>query len=441
MEKKIYDIFPPTGTEAQPKKPLQPIKPVEKFYEKEPAAKPATKVLRDEWPIKALLPPRPFPKKRLIVFLIVFAVLAVSLLSFYLYFPKARITVWLKTEIVSAESQVSINKDIKTVDSKTGSLPGRVVAEKQTLSLEFPATGKILKEEKAEGKIIIYNDFSASSQPLVATTRFVSSEGKLFRLVERVVVPGQTTENNKTIPGSVEASVRADSAGEAFNIGPTTFSIAGFAGTPKYTAFYAKSSASMTGGFKGEVEAVTAKDLDDAKAASEVNIGEKIDEAIESRALPSITVAKSSHLQITKEGSSATVGQALKSFSYQIEASKDAVLVAQDDLKELAKSYLFAKLDDKQNILMDSLKIDIVVKDVDITAAKASLALTMSGKSYKTIDSQALLSSLLGKPISEVQKDFQSMEEVSKARIEIIPSFFRALPEAQSKVQLKIDFE
>jgi hypothetical protein len=441
MEKKIYDIFPPAGAEVQPKEPPKAFKLAEKFYDKKPVAKPAAKVSRDEWPDKALLPSKPFPKKRLIVFLIVFAVLAASIWSFYLYFPKARITVWLKTEIVSAENQVSISKDIKTVDSKTGSLPGRVVTEKQTLSLEFPATGKILKEEKSEGKIIIYNDFSANSQPLVATTRLVSSEGKLFRLVERVVVPGQTTENNKTISGSIEARVRADSAGEAFNIGPTTFSIPGFAGTPKYTAFYAKSSVSMTGGFKGEVEAVTAKDLDDAKAASELKIGEKIDEALESRTLPGITVAKSSHLQITKEQASATVGQAVKSFSYQIEASKDAVLVAQDDLKELAKSYLFAKLDEKQNILMDSLKIDIVVKDVDTASAKASLALTMSSKAYNTIDSQALEASLLGKPMSEVQKDFQSMEEVSRARIEIIPSFFRALPETRSKIQLKIDFE
>lgn len=441
MEKKIYDIFPPIGKETQPEKPFQPVKPAEKVYEKKPVAKPAAKVLKEEYSTKALLPSKSFPKKRLVAFLIILAVLAVSLLSFYLYFPKARITVWLKTEIVNAENQVNIAKDTKTIDSKLGLLPGRVVSEKQTLSLEFPATGKVLKEEKAEGKVVIYNDFSASSQPLVATTRLVSSEGKLFRLMERVVVPGQTSENNKTIPGSIEAKVVADGSGEAFNIGPTTFSIPGFAGTAKYTAFYAKSSALMTGGFKGEVTAVAAKDLDDAKAACELKINEKIDEALESRTLPGILVAKSNHSQIAKEELSAVAGQAIKSFTCQIEASKDAVLVAQDDLKELARTYLSAKLAEKQNILMDSLKIDIAVKGVDAASGKASLALTMSAKAYATLDSQALLSGLAGKPLSEVQSDFQGMPEVSKARIEIIPSFFRALPESLNKIQFKLDFD
>ena len=142
---------------------------------------------------------------------------------------------------------------------------------------EIKEENKEIKEEKAEGIIRIFNDYSTASQSLVAGTRFVSDEGKLFRLVEKVVVPGQSTEKGKLIPGSVDVLVRADTAGSDYNIGVSTFSIPGFAGTPRYTAFYAKSFLAMAGGFKGESLAVSSEDLENAKKSLTAEVKEKIE--------------------------------------------------------------------------------------------------------------------------------------------------------------------
>lgn len=124
----------------------------------------------------------------------------------------------------------------------------------------MPASGSEKVEEKARGEITIYNDFNAESQQLVATTRFETPSGKIYRLTEAVVVPGQKTVDGKLTPGSARATIVADAAGEAYNSAPTDFTIPGFRGGPRYDKFYARSKTPLTGGFIGERPKVAATD-------------------------------------------------------------------------------------------------------------------------------------------------------------------------------------
>jgi len=107
-------------------------------------------------------------------------------------------------------------------------------------------------EKKATGKIKIFNVFSSKSQTLVASTRFETADGKIYRISNSVTVPGSVSQGNKVIPGAVSVNVLADQAGEQYNIGLTDFTIPGFKETSKYEKFYARSETEMTGGFVGE---------------------------------------------------------------------------------------------------------------------------------------------------------------------------------------------
>jgi len=101
-------------------------------------------------------------------------------------------------------------------------------------------------EYKATGIITIYNTYSSSPQTLVKTTRFVSEGGKLFRTTKTIVVPGADASSGKIVPGSTTVEVIASEPGNEYNIGPSTFSIPGFKGTPKYLAFYGESFSAFT---------------------------------------------------------------------------------------------------------------------------------------------------------------------------------------------------
>ena len=102
--------------------------------------------------------------------------------------------------------------------------------------------------EKAQGVVLIYNNFSSASQRLDIDTRLEGSNGKIYKTKKQIVAPGM---KGKT-PGSVEVGVYAVEGGEEYNSGPLDFTILGFKGTPKYSKFYARSKNEITGGFKGK---------------------------------------------------------------------------------------------------------------------------------------------------------------------------------------------
>ncbi len=119
---------------------------------------------------------------------------------------------------------------------------------------------------KADGEVIIYNNFSKDTQKFVKGTRLSTTDEKIFRIVADVTVPGK----NGNTPGQVKVKVQADVEGVEYNIGPTKFTIPGLKATPKYKDFYAESSTTMKGGASGNETNVSDADLQ--KALSDIKI-------------------------------------------------------------------------------------------------------------------------------------------------------------------------
>lgn len=151
------------------------------------------------------------------------------------------------------------------------------LADSATVTL--PASGEKQVSTKAAGIIVVYNNYSAASQKLVAGTRFETPSGLIFKLDQTVIVPGLSKKANKNVPGSVEASVTADKPGADYNIPLTDFTIPGFKGDPRYSAFYGRSKSAMSGGDVGTVatinDAELAKAVADLKAKLEASLREK----------------------------------------------------------------------------------------------------------------------------------------------------------------------
>lgn len=373
--------------------------------------------------------------------IVAFAFILLGVVSF-LYLPSVKIDLWIETEALDFKQDIEVSKAQKEVDPVKFLLPGKVVIEEQTISQNFEATATSLKETKAEGMVTLYNNYSTVSQTLVADTRLVSSEGKLFRLVEKVVIPGQATKNGKLSPGSVEALARADLAGEQYNIGPTTFSIPGFAGTPRYTYFYAKSTTVMAGGTKGELAAVSDQDLDRARQTVLAAVEEKIDQALSNRTLPALILVKEgSKFEVITEKSGAKAGDVINSFSYEIKAKKEAVLFTEDDLKSFIGSYLAAKLAEEKRFLPESLKTELGIKSVDSQNNKAQLSLKFSVKTYDFLDVDKLHQDLAGLSLESARKNLEELKQISRATIKVFPSFVKNLPDNLEKINLKISFE
>jgi hypothetical protein len=196
------------------------------------------------------------PKKpsKKVFYLVIFLFVFIAGFSVSAFFKSATIRVAPKQE----------NRDLSdtfkaTRDGDANTLTFQVVSTSKDVEKTVVATGEQMVEKKASGTIVIYNN-TASIQKLVATTRFQTPEGLVYRLVNPVAIPAKTTVNGKSLAGSIEALVEADKIGTSYNIGLKDFTVPGFKGDPKFSLVYARSKTEMTGGFSG-MQKVVSKDL------------------------------------------------------------------------------------------------------------------------------------------------------------------------------------
>lgn len=183
---------------------------------------------------------------------ITFLVLTVALLAIVIFFTSKKVNIVIVVK--SDNKNVDLSIEVSGVASGSTRIKGVVTSTLFAWTEKYYPTSNKVVDGLATGEVTIYND-SALDQPLVKTTRLLTSEGVLFRLLEGVLAPA----NSK-----VSAKVYADKAGSSGNIGPSSFIIPGLS-EDRQKFVYAKSTSNMSGGV-GKVGVLTANDLEAAKS-------------------------------------------------------------------------------------------------------------------------------------------------------------------------------
>ncbi len=237
---------------------------------------PTQKGHRDERPSARAATLSRAGKKKTVLFgslVLLFALVAIAV---SLFMRGAELTVHPTFKDVSVDATFTADRH-----PEAGALGYELLTLEESGERAVAATGSEEAKEPATGALTIYNTFSAEPQRLIKNTRFESPDGLIFRISDSVVVPGYTTSaaGEKT-PGSVQAKVSADTAGEQYNIAPARFTIPGLAGTPQFDALYAESAAPMTGGFVGTRLIVDEAALAEAREAIHGELREKLMERL-----------------------------------------------------------------------------------------------------------------------------------------------------------------
>ncbi|MFA6365206.1 MAG: hypothetical protein WCW78_02280 [Candidatus Paceibacterota bacterium] len=198
--------------------------------------------------------------------------------------PHVSVEITLKKAEVPVNLTIQVSKDYHEVgfQNNTILIPGELLEAKSNLSMDFPAQGTEVATARAKGKLTVHNAFSSSPQGLVASTRFESPSGKIFRLDKAVLIPGAKVVSGKMVPSSIEVNVTADAEGPDYN-NPKEgqWTIPGFKNTAKFKGFYGEASGLIEGGFSGERAVVSSDDLTNA----EKKVGDALRAALESQML------------------------------------------------------------------------------------------------------------------------------------------------------------
>lgn len=444
--KKIIDILPPQGKKKTDKKA---------DGSRPGALKAKTAVLETKRENKFQVPagfknfkfspPSLFSKKKIIFIFLFLALFGLYFLS--VSFSTATVEIWPKTETMSFEAKLNLDKKIKQFDVSANSAPAEVIEKEKTISQNFSASGSVAKETKAEGVITVYNNYSPSYQVLVATTRFVSSEGKVFRTKEKVMVPGTTSEGGKAKPGEINIRVVADGSGSAYNIEPDTFSIPGFAGTDKYTKFYAKSFQPFTGGASETALQVTAGDINKAEdvlmqqAKAEAEALLKNDLQAENISSAFNFLENGLETEITEKFSSVKPGSEASEFTLRVKAKSKTLLFKKEDIKNFAKNYVLARMPEGKKIYEPSLKIDYSANSVNFDSGTAALALKISADVYFDIDEKAVKNNVSQKSLSEIRTFLSSQPEIGNVLVKMWPFWLAKAPKDPDRINIKVNFD
>ena len=455
MSKKVTDIFPPSKKEKE-------IKIGKEDLSSSSATRAAAKGKEEESPSglktstsqASILP----LKKGLFI-----SLFFLVLLGFFCYFTlsKAEIEIWPETEILTSEIKLTVDKEAKESDISAKIIPGEIFQKEKTLTEVFQSSGQVLKEEKAAGTIRIYNAYSTSPQALVATTRFVSSDGKVFRTPLKVTIPGGSYEKGKFVPGEIDIMVLADEAGPEYNIGPANFSVPGFAGTDKYTKFYGQSFQSMAGGFREEVSKVTKEDLTRAEDLLTEQAKKECEELLKNELQSEEISSKFNYFlaelrtEIIEKFSLAVAEEETKEFKFQVKARCENLLFQKEYLKSFAKESIteaLAEVEKKESsstiyqvpqdkkLYEESLKIDYSPETVDLASGKIILSLNISAKIYSEVDVYNLKNALVGKSLPEAKIFLENQPKIGKVSVKLWPFWVRKVPEDLNKIKINLVF-
>lgn len=268
----------------------------------------------------------------------------------------------------------------------------------------------------------------------------MSTDGKLFRTTKKITVPGGHYEAGELVPGFLDVQVRADQPGEDFNIGSSTFSIPGFAGTARYTFFYGKSFQSMSGGFKREVSQVSQKDLDEAKNSLEKKtVNESLIELNEKISSEYILLEQAIESKTPVIFSSVTVGEEADKFIFRIKAVSSALVFKDEDVRDFIINFISSQILTDKKIYQESLDLNYDLIEIDFDSGKIRFNLKAKAKIYSDVNIINLKQDLEGKSFDETEFYLKNYSQIKTSSIEFWPFWVKNVPQNDEKIRIELN--
>jgi hypothetical protein len=353
------------------------------------------------------------------------------------FFNHANVTINFKKTPWSDQLNLTADKSASADNLDNNVIAAQVFTSDKNITETFPGSSVQQVSQKAQGSITIYNDYSTASQELVATTRFLTPDGKIFRITQNVTVPGAQSVGGKLVPSSIVAPIVADQAGPDYNVGPVAkLSIPGFAGKPQENGFYGTITASTTGGFIGQRATPTAADIANAKASTTAILQTALQGGFSGSYPNNFKILDgATQVQVTKltvntstdsNGNFTVFGDAtLQAIGFDETALKNDLL-AQAQSQE--SSSVFADI---------TLNYSNVV--ADFTNGRVAFSVAVQADLEPQLAVATLQGSVLGKSVTDARSAISQLPQLSDAEISIWPSWLWTIPSDPNKVHITIN--
>ncbi|MCK5320726.1 hypothetical protein KAJ61_05060 [Candidatus Parcubacteria bacterium] len=359
-----------------------------------------------------------------------FIFLVIILIGFIAYFSLIKVNIAL----VPNQERISNNiifdiHDKETEKSEIGSaITGIVKDIVIEVEKEFESGGTEVIGKEVVGDVIIYNNY-AKNQPLVANTRLITQDGKLFRIKNTINVPAG---------GSIQVEVYADAPSAEMAVESAKFTIPGlWAGLQD--KIYAETKTSLD--YKQKVKKyITQNDIDDkARELKQLLIAQAKKEINEKYKEYSQIIYKINENSVESE-INGEVGDEVDTFNYDMSA--EVVVVAFDESKTAAlakQKFLSALSENKDLISFDEKNIVYSLNNFDTEAGTANINASFEGKVGLKKDCDVVeVEKILGLNNEQLEVYLKNLDEIAGYEIKYTPSFIKKVPKLIDRVNIEI---
>lgn len=383
------------------------------------------------------------------------ASVALFLFIAYVVLPGATLYIEPASNVVSKAVNINLTLNPSTPrDIKAYPLETQV-----EWTLTHAASGILSEGANAEGDITIYNT-SAQDWPLIASTRFQTDEGLVFRIQEAVTVPSGSLEE----PGTAVAHVLADpldangvATGQRGNIGPSRFFLPGLREESR-GELYGESETDMTGGESLVSAIVTEDDIIAAREKLEAQLREKVLSSLRKEALAESN-RQGTELKLLEDSDTLIYGApdidmpfeliGTEMEDFEITGSLSLVGVAYDNealLAILKSEVVTVETPGKQLIRIDEDTVSINVLEFDNLRISYKFTAQIQGVEEYEIDpeleggsklSKKIKEHIAGKSIEEAERYVQNLPEVNTVQIKIWPAWSPTIPSLPENIKIK----
>ncbi len=358
------------------------------------------------------------------------------------YFDHADISITFKQTPWSYQGNFVADRSISMIQASgtVVSIPAQIFTSNKNVTETFPASSVQNVSQKAQGNITIYNDYSAAPQELVATTRFETPSGQIFRITSNITVPGAQVTNGQITPSSISAPIVADQPGPAYNIGPVAkLTIPGFQNdSGRYQGFYGTITASTTGGYIGEKAVPTAADIAAAKASTTA--------LLEAGLSSGFTATYPNNFQILDGATTYQVSKIIVNtstdsngnFSVFGQATMESIGFDESSTapNSLASYLLGIAQSEQSSSVFSSLNLDYSDVQANFTTGRVSFAVTAQAELEPAFSASDFTSSILGKSIADARSSILALPQLADGQISVWPLWLTSIPSDASKVHV-----
>lgn len=419
---------------SAPEAEAKPVVPEKAKAPSKPKPKAESKPLSSQiLPEKKIEPKQKIGKSktyRNIAMFFIIGALFLLVLIFYFTFLKLTITIIPQTERLADETTVTVydKNKLSQIPSTLESVEGVVEKIKIEEEKKYSSTGVDVIGEEVVGKVTIVNNYS-KNQPLVATTRLLSSDKKLYRLKETVNVPAG---------GSIEASVYADKASPEMAIGPSKFTIPGlWAGLQD--KIYAESKTKFTYGQQTK-KYIEQKDIDNGVADIKKALLESAKKKLGSSYKGFDYVIYELDENSIKSEVKGKVGEEREDVSISMSADVSVVAFSSEAMEKLASGKLSIIVpDNKELVEFKSDSMEYVLESYDVNQGSAKLKVSFWGlmslkQGAEIIDA----SRILGLNRKQLEAYLNSVNEIYGYDLKFSPSFINRVPKLIDRIKVEV---